>query len=224
MPAVSVPPPPVAFDRSSTASRVADYLRAQIGAGSLAPGARISELAVSAELGVSRSPVREAIAQLAQERLVEVLPYRGAFVRGLDADRLEDLLEFRLSLELFAVARAVAVATPEDFDRFEASVEEIRTAARRKQRERAIEADLRSHEGLIRLARNEHAERAFGAIVHELRLYIRMTTSQYARLEELADEHAALLRALRNRDGALAESLLRAHIMHGYTRKNEQPC
>ena len=96
------------FERASTAVRVAALLRERIAKRELAPGSRLVELDISRELGVSRSPVREALLRLAEEGLVEILPYRGAVVVPLDKARLAELLEFRLALEHFALERLVS--------------------------------------------------------------------------------------------------------------------
>ena len=93
--------------RSSTTDRVAESLRGRIADGDLAPGQRIIELDVSHDLGVSRSPIREALLRLVEEGLVTILPYRGAIVSPLRRERLVELLEFRLVMERFAIERMI---------------------------------------------------------------------------------------------------------------------
>ena len=210
------------IDRSSTAKRVAEYLRAQIAKGKIEPGVRLNELALAAELGVSRSPIREALALLAGEGLVRVVPYKGTFVTALSKERLQDLLDFRLALEQFAVRRAIERATPKELDRFEALIGAIATRAKRRDLNGAVDADLAAHEYLIELARSAHLAQTYRAMIGELRLYIAQTSRHYERPAELATEHAALLAAMRKRNIDEAMSLIAAHITHGFNRALEE--
>lgn len=209
------------IDRASTARRVAEYLRAQIAQGKIEPGVRLNELALAAELRVSRSPIREALALLAGEGLVRVVPYKGTYVTALSKERLQDLLDFRLALEQFAVRRAIERATPQDLDRFEALIEEIAAHAKRRNLSGAVDADLAAHEYLVELAGSAHLAQTYRAMLGELRLYIAQTSRHYERPDELATEHAALLKAMRKRSTDEAISLIAAHITHGFNRALE---
>jgi DNA-binding GntR family transcriptional regulator len=210
------------FDRSSTARRVAAYIRAQIAQGKIEPGVRLNELALAAELGVSRSPIREALALLAGEGLVRVVPYKGTFVTALSKERLQDLLDFRLALEQFAVRRAIERATTKDLDKFESLIGAIATQAKRQDFSGAVGADLAVHEYLVELAGSAHLAQTYKAMIGELRLYIAQTSRHYERPDELATEHTALLAAMRNRNTDEAISLIAAHITHGFNRALEE--
>lgn len=216
---VGVKPPKHAvakLDRTSTAGKVAEYLRKRIATGRLQPGDRIPELGVCAALSVSRSPVREALMQLAQEGLITIVPYKGALVSPLERKRFEDLLHFRVALEEFAVSQAIDLAQDAEIERLTAHIRKIRACAASNDLPGAIEADLASHEFLVSLARNELLTRAYGEMLNQLRLYLRLTIAHYERMEELADEHTELLAALRKRRKAQARKLIRAHIEHGF--------
>ena len=204
------------FERASTAVRVAGVLRERIARRALRPGSRLIELDISRELGVSRSPVREALLRLAEEGLVEILPYRGAMVVPLDKARLTELLEFRLALEHFALERLVERRNPASIARLHECVGELRDAIDRGDREAAIDADLATHRAMISLARNALVERAYESLIVQIRLYIDVTSAHYESAEDLAAEHEAFLAAVER--GALPASrkLLDAHIMHGF--------
>ena len=210
------------IDRSSTAKRVTEYLRAQIAQGRFEPGVRLNELALAAELGVSRSPIREALALLGGEGLVRVVPYKGTFVTALSKERLQDLLDFRLALEQFAVRRAIERATPKDLDRFEVLIIAIASQAKRRNFNGVVDADLAAHEYLIELAGSAHLAQTYRAMIGELRLYIAQTSRHYEHPDELATEHAALLAAMRNRNIDEAVTLIAAHITHGFNRALEE--
>lgn len=204
------------FERASTAVRVADVLRERIARGSLRPGSRLIELDISRELGVSRSPVREALLRLAEEGIVEILPYRGAMVVPLDKARLTELLEFRLALEHFALERLVERAGPESIARLRERVKTLHGAIGRGDREAAIDADLAMHREMIALAGNALVERAYESLIVQIRLYIDVTSAQYERAEDLATEHEAFLTAIERGEFLMSRKLLDAHITHGF--------
>jgi DNA-binding GntR family transcriptional regulator len=210
------------LERLSTAKRIADHLRSRIVEGKIEPGERLNELALAAELGVSRSPIREALAQLAGEGLVHLVPYKGTFVTALSESRLKDLLDFRLALEQFAVRRAIERARPEDFDRFGKLIHTIALHAESGNLNGAVDADLSVHEYLIGLAGSAHLAQTYKAMLGEMRLYIAQTSRHYDNVGELATEHAALLAAMR--DGKIEEAvtLIASHITHGFNRALEE--
>ena len=210
------------IDRRSTATRIAARLRQRITEGKLPPGARLNELSLAAELGTSRSPIREALAQLAGEGLVRVVPYKGAFVTALSRKRLRELLDFRLALEHFALRRAVQRARPADLDGFQILIDRIARHAKRGDLDAAVDADLRAHEYLIDLAGNGLLTRTYKALLGEMRLYIAQTSRHYGGIHELATEHAALLAAMRRKNAAKAAALIEAHITHGFKRALEE--
>lgn len=204
------------FERASTAVRVAGVLRERIARGALRPGSRLIELDISRELGVSRSPVREALLRLAEEGLVEILPYRGAMVVPLDKARLTELLEFRLALEHFALERLVERADAASIARLHERVKALRDAIRRGDRDAAIDADLMMHSEMIALAGNALVERAYESLIVQIRLYIDVTSAHYERAEDLAIEHEAFLAAVERGEFLTSRKLLDAHIMHGF--------
>ena len=205
-----------ALERPSTAARVAELLRERIAGGNAAPGSRIVELEVARELGVSRSPVREALLQLSQEGLVAILPYRGAIVVPLQRQRFVELTEFRLALERFALERLIERNDSAAIAGLRAHVAALRRALRTRDRERIVGADLDMHRALVASAGNAMLERAYEGLLAQIRLYIGVTSARYARAEELAEEHDAMLDAADRRDSASARALLDAHVRHGY--------
>jgi DNA-binding GntR family transcriptional regulator len=210
------------LQRSSTSKRVAGYLRERIAEGTIEPGERLNELALAADLGVSRSPIREALAQLAGEGLVRVVPYKGTFVTALSEERLRDLLDFRLALEQYAVRRAIERATPEEFKKFEVLIERIETHANKYDLAAAVEADLAAHEYLIELSGSALLAQTYRSMLSELRLYITQTSRHYENVGDLATEHRALLAAMRAAKTDDAAALIAAHITHGFNPALEE--
>jgi len=211
------------LDRASTATRVADLLRDRIAGGAAAPGSRIVELDVARELGISRSPVREALLKLAQEGLVAILPYRGAIVVPLQRRRLVELMEFRLALEHFALERLIERADERAIEALRARVAAIRRALRTRNRRRIVDEDLAMHRTMVATAGNALLERAYETLLAQIRLYIDVTSARYERAEELAEEHEAFLAAVERRDLPAARELLDAHIVHGFEEPAQAP-
>jgi DNA-binding GntR family transcriptional regulator len=204
------------LERSSTATRVAGVLRERIAKGELTPGSRVVELEISRELGVSRSPVREALLKLAEEGLVAIFPYRGAIVAPLQRERLAELLEFRLALEHFALDRLVERDDVPTLQALRKQVDAIREATRKGNRKRAVDEDLAAHRTMVAASGNALLQHAYEGVLAQIRLYIDVTSARYARAEDLADEHDALLIAIERGDATAARELLDAHIMHGW--------
>lgn len=204
------------FERASTAMRVAGILRGRIASGQLAPGSRLIELDISRALGVSRSPVREALLRLAEEGLVEILPYRGAIVVPLDKARLAELLEFRLALEHFGLEKLVEKGDRAEIGRLRHHVKKLRDAIARGDRQETIDADLAMHREMIAMAGNALVERAYESLLVQIRLYIDVTSAQYERAEDLATEHEAFFTAVERGEFLMSRKLLDAHILHGF--------
>lgn len=210
-----------ALKRSSTAARVADVLRERIAAGTAAPASRIVELEIARELGVSRSPVREALLRLSEEGLVTILPYRGAIVVPLQRRRFVELTEFRLALERFALERLIERDDSASLSALRTHVAALRGALRARNRQRIVNADLDMHRTLVASAGNALLDRAYESLLAQIRLYIGVTSARYQRAEELAEEHDAMLDAVERGNFAAARRLLDAHVRHGFDEEGD---
>jgi DNA-binding GntR family transcriptional regulator len=212
-----------ALGRISTTGKVVEYLRRAIETGALSPGDRITELEISGKLGISRSPVREALATLAQEGVVTIIPYRGAIVSTVDADRFAALAAFRLVLEEFALREFIAHATELDYARITSEIEKIRKRARTGNVSSTLEADLHLHQVIVSCVNNPFLERTYAELLGHFRLYATLTTTAvYENLEELADEHERWIEAVRRGDTAGALAIMHAHIELGFAEALER--
>ena len=142
-----------------------DHLRRKLTLGTLLPGTRVSALAMAKEIGVSPTPVTQAIRRLQIEGLVELVPHVGTFVKKPDPREIEELFELRIALEGFAVAKAVVRLTPHEVDDLERTcrtLEEIRTSCQELGEgiidadtvHRASLADLQFHRLIARASGN----------------------------------------------------------------------
>lgn len=218
LPATPPPGPPiapavaVAKKGLPRAQQIAETLRSSIIAGRYEPGERLVETALSADLGTSRGPVREALRQLENEGLVMSLPYRGAVVLGVSDDEVQGvLIPIRLTVERYSFARALDVMTEADFAEMAKQVWLMEQAAKSGDLEKAVEADLRFHDIVISTSGQTHTLQIWRSIWPRIRAYF----YRYGRgrsLEVMADEHRQLLEAMQTRDPKIVLDILERHI------------
>jgi DNA-binding GntR family transcriptional regulator len=164
-----------AIDRASTTEQVLQELREAIIDGRLAQGEALREVALAQTFGTGRSAVREAVRQLVQEGLVEYELHRGAFVRVMSlADRL-DVYVAREAIEAGVARLAVEASPSPDLSGLRGAMEELRTRAEGHDRitDDLIEADIRFHEQLVRLAGSPRLTRAHETLAAETRMLLR---------------------------------------------------
>ena len=184
-------------------------LLAEIRGGTLQPGARLTETEIAARLGVSRTPVREAIRRLESDGLVSHRPRAGAIVRRLDHAETMELYEMRCVLEGTAARLAAGAAGEAKLVELEAINTEM--AAATEEGKRAA-LNRQFHDALARAARNRFLLRSAGAVSSALMVLGPSTMSLSDRAGDAVREHAGILAAIRARDGVEAEALMRAHI------------
>jgi len=170
------------------------------------------EAAIAEQLGVSRAPVREAILELAQQGLVKNIPRRGAYVIQWTQTDIEEVYTFRMALEGLAARLAASRITPEQCAELEAVIDTIR---RRPDVPSSVQLDLHFHELICVASRHSRLQEAVAAMRTQTELFLRRTRPSQGILtdaDDLADDHRAILEAVRSGDPALAEQRMRDHI------------
>lgn len=181
----------------------------EIGRGDLLPGARLRETELAERLGISRTPVREAIRQLEADGLVAHIPRQGATIRVLDYTEVMELYEMRAVLEGTAARLAARAASELELDELAALNEEL--SATRDTRA-AYELNRQFHMTLLDAAKNRYLIKSVNALQKTLLIIGPSTLAEADRAHQAVREHGDLLEALRARDGTRAEALMRAHI------------
>jgi len=172
----------------------------------LAPGAVIDERELMQQLGLGRTPVREALRQLAQEQLVEVFPRRGMFVTGVDVRDLARISEVRAALEPEAARLAAERATDEERDRLADLSDQIKRGAD------LMGLDERIHRAIYSCAHNDLLEKTLGEY-YVLAMRIWMIALERAEaLEDAVEAHRDLVHAIVVGNADEAASLMRAHV------------
>ncbi len=181
----------------------------EIRRGDLPPGARLRETDLAERLGISRTPVREAIRMLEADDLVIHQPRQGATVRRLGHGEVVELYEMRAVLEGTAARLAARGASMVEIEEL-AALNEAMSAAPTPVAARDLNRQF--HHALRQAARNRFLGRSMAAIQKTLLILGPTTLTDPARAAEVVAEHAAILTALAGRDGPRAEAAMRAHI------------
>lgn len=187
-------------------------LRDSILAGQLKPGEVYNEMALAQEMGVSRTPVREALLELASQGLVTFLPRKGVQVNYFDDRDVEEVFELRKLIELAALEKAFDTATPKDVKVLEGAVRRSREAAKKRDLESFLQADRVFHRSLVELSRNGRMH----VILDNLRDIIHVMSfeavNRAERMDEVVGEHEMIVRSLRDGDRAAARLALSDHL------------
>jgi DNA-binding GntR family transcriptional regulator len=201
------------FQKPATlAVEIARHLREQIIRGALPAGERLNETKVTRELALSRSPVREALRILEAEGLVTLEPHRGARVRGLSEQDLDEIFDVRLMLESHGVRHHLHRLTPDALAPLRRAVDDARAALAARDVARWHAASLGFHDGLVMLAGNRHLTRLHEDLKTSLRRYEMSVTGAPGEPERFQAEHEAILDALEHGRIERGAELVASHI------------
>lgn len=191
---------------------VYDTLRKAILRGNLKPGERLMEIALSEKLGVSRTPIREAMRKLEQDGLVTMEPRKGAQVANITVKDLNDVLEVRIALENLAIEKACERLNDDYLQELNAALESFRAKVTVGSLEELAEADEDFHDIIFRAADNQRLLQT----LNHLREQIYRYRIEYLKDEEtrsqLVEEHEQMLLAIQNHNVTRAQELSFAHL------------
>jgi DNA-binding GntR family transcriptional regulator len=192
--------------------QVKDVLLARIAHGDYRPGERLVETAIARELGVSQTPVREALRDLDQLGLVVHEPNRGCSVRRVSHEELRQAFPVRAALEALAARLAAPLITAAELARLDALLDEMTAAARAADPLAQAHANARFHATIVAAAANETLERQWSLLEPFARTYLTSVQAD-ADLEELAERHRPIVAALRTHDGEIASRVMHDHLI-----------
>lgn len=212
MRSAKVPPTKIEPARGSAGDMAYEALRGMLLIFELRPGERLNEVHLAKRLGLSRTPVREALNRLAAERLVLARGGHGFYVRDLDLKEAMDLYELRTALEITGFQQACARAKAADITALRRSWRAaLRQSNRMNDRAAMVGEDVRFHEALCALGGNQELLRMLGE-VNARTTFIRWAYATGPRPELNFDEHDTLLEALVARDAPAGAEILTRHI------------
>jgi DNA-binding GntR family transcriptional regulator len=191
-----------------------EALRAGIIAGELAPGRVYSATSLSTLLGVSATPVREAMLDLVNDGLVEAMRNRGYRILTVADSDLDEIFELRKILEVAAVKRVIESTSDSELEALEQLVAPIERAADRTDLFAFLRADRAFHLAILEMTGNHRLVRMVGQLRDQTRLMGLRRIADAGLLSTSALEHRSILEALRARDVDAAERLVRHHLDH----------
>ena len=190
-----------------------EYLKAGIFSGRFRPGERLAEEHLAEELGVSRTPVREALHKLEQDGLIEPLESRGFCIPNDSPEEIEDLFELRTVLEGYTLKIICERITDEQIAMLEGIIEKADDALRRKRIDEVFQWNTLFHDTLHGMVADK---RRFHSLIVNMRKYVlryRKDTLQYLGAGKRAsDGHRQILLALKLKDPELCDRVMRTHI------------
>lgn len=208
---------------------VFENLREAITSGQLAPGQRLMELQLADDLGVSRTPVREAIRKLELEGLVIMVPRKGAYVAELSIKDMVEVFEMRAALDGLAASLAAKRITEEEIECLERLLVEIRDHIQREDLEACIQADTTFHEHLYKASRNTRLAQTIGNLREQIQIFRTTSLGRPGRMSLALDEHRQILEAISQRNSRQAQKLAYQHIeraeaafIHGFKQMQKE--
>lgn len=191
---------------------VFENIRKAIIEGVLKPGERLMEIQLSQQLGVSRTPVREAIRMLELEGLVVMLPRKGAYVANISKKDLMDILEVRVGLEGIAAYCATDRMTKEDIESLERISSDLEAAVYRNDVATMLAKDEEFHTYIFEATGNKRLINMMISIWETVYRFRQMYMSDYSSAVNIVDEHRKIIESFKKGEANLAEKLAKEHI------------
>ncbi len=204
---------PINFDTyQPLREAVCETLRDAIRRGILEPGERLMEVQLAEELGISRTPVREAIRKLEQEGYVIMMPRRGTYVSDVSVGDVKEIFEIRSALESLAAGLAARRIEPEELATLQDLLAEIEGCIAKNDMEKIVETDIKFHGLLYQVSRNDRLVAIISNLKEQLARFRTLSMSYPGRLQETLEEHSEMVEAIANGDVSAARDAAEHHM------------
>jgi len=205
---------PLAPDGGRRHEQVIAAVRAAIDSGRMIPGVRYSVYQLAASLGISRTPVREALLRMEEIGLVSFEARQGFTIALPRAADIADIFAVRIALELPAVRRAATVADPGLISALHTEQQRMRDAVERADNTAFSRHDLRLHDHILEWAGNARARSIINALRETTRLLGASTASRTRTIADIDAEHSPIVDAITARTPGRAEEAMHSHLVH----------
>lgn len=204
------------YDDRSLRGKVFEKLREDILSGVYKEKEELREISIGEALGVSRTPVREALRQLELEGLVKIIPNKGAYVTGITQADVRDIYKIRSMLEGLCARWATEHITEEQMTELEEILllSEFHLKKKEECAEQVSVLDGRFHKVLYEASNSRIMEHVLSDFHKYVKMARRMSVGSKSRAEKSVEEHRQILEAIKKRDADLAEELANQHIMN----------
>lgn len=187
-------------------------VRGAILSGVLKPGERLMEVQLAEKLGVSRTPIREAIRKLELEGLVIMMPRKGAYVADLSIKDITDVLEVRAALEGLASGLAALRITDEEIEELKLTALHFHQAIEADDFDRIVEMDIEFHDRIFKATRNEKLLQITNSLREQVQRFRIMYINESNKSKDLSKEHFEIVEAISKRNMEIAEKIAKRHI------------
>lgn len=202
--------------------KIFEVVKEKILMGVLKPGDPLIEVKLAEELGVSRTPIREALRQLELEGLVYSIPHKGAFVAGVSAQDIEDIYAIRMLLDGLAARWAAQKITKEEEDELTEIITLMELYTKKKDIPKVMKTDSNFHQLIYKASKSKPLEHVLSTF-HSYVLRARTTSFETpGRLDEALNEHKLIYDAIVNKDPDKAEYYIKIHVMNAAKNLIEQ--
>lgn len=184
--------------KEKISDQVCRYIQDRILYGEYRDGERIVETKIAKDLGVSQSPVREALKELEVMGLVEIIPYTGSVVRSVNERELKQIYELRGVIESFAARNGMENVKDDDVRQMESIIDKMRAVAKENDKEKLSEYDLKLHSIIISRANNPYIMKMWTLVGASQ--WTNITIGRHKDPNYFPDSHLDMLESLRNRD------------------------
>lgn len=200
------------YKTKSLEEQTYERLEEDILSGYYKSGDALTEMSLSARLGVSRTPVRSALHRLAEEGLVEITPNRGAVVVGITTENLIETYKIRMRLEGLASYMATGRISPEEIQKLTDSVELSEYYIKKNDAEHLKDLDTTFHSIIYEASGNRMLCKILSELHKNIKAYRKLSLSVPGRLEKSNEEHREILKAIIDGDKEKADMLTSLHI------------
>lgn len=191
---------------------VVNTLRQAILTGELKPGERLMEIHLADKLGVSRTPIREAIRKLEQEGLVTMIPRRGAEVAQITEKSMLDVLEVRRALDALCAELACDRISAKDLDALGEACDSFEAAVQDGDAKKITAADVKLHDIIVHATGNDRLIQLVNNLSEQMYRYRFEYIKDASQHEQLAKEHRIIYESIKNKDRQTAAEAARVHI------------
>jgi DNA-binding GntR family transcriptional regulator len=192
---------------------VTDQIRKMIRSGALIKGQKIDEKYLCDTMGVSRTPVRESLRMINSDRLIEIIPHKGAYVSQPPIKEIKDMFEVMSVLEGTCARLAAENMKEKDFRRIEALHGKLERHYQNRDHEAYLKVNNTLHVFVQELSGNKVLNDVINGLRQKILLYRHKQLYQPERFQESVREHRDLLTAFRDRDPVLAETVMKRHLI-----------
>ena len=203
---------PADNDTAGLRRRVFAIIEEAILNGKYRPGESLTESRLAGELGVSRTPIREALTQLEHEGLVQLIPNKGALVTGISQKDIQDIYAIRMLIEGLAARWAAENISQDELRELQEAIDLEEFYTSKGDIERLMDLDSNFHQVIYRASKSRPLQYMLHTFHHSIQHARSQSIAAPGRARQALKEHKAILHAIRERDGDKAESLTAEHI------------